>query len=168
MANVTSYSQLLIELQKVRDKALEGTGEKAKELVKDRIDKDVYDVYSPTDYIRTNDLRESVQPSKVKSNGNVAEVTIGHDINLIRSTGNQHRSIADDSSSVDSIAEIVHNGKVGAIYQSGYWRDAPWYDDSDAFANSRPYMDNAKEEMENGKYRDFMVEELEKQGIKVK
>ena len=42
MANVSSYSQLLKELQKARDNALKGTGEKTKDLVKDRIDKDVY------------------------------------------------------------------------------------------------------------------------------
>lgn len=157
LANVSSYSALLKELQRVRDKALQGTGEKTKQLVKDRIDEDVYSVATPDVYERTYELRESVQPSKVESKGNVAEVEIGHDTNLIGSySPNQHYSVVDGSSSVDYIANIVNNGESGKIYGEGYW------------TKKRPYMDNAQKEMEDGKYREFMEEEINKLGIKTK
>lgn len=156
MATVKTWKELEKALMRARDKALEGTGEKAKELVKDRIDKDVYSAGTPSVYERTYELRESVQPSKVKSTGNIAELEIGHDTSLIGSyEPNQHYSVVDGSSSVDSIALIVHDGRSGKIFGNGYWTE------------ERPYMSNAKEEMEDGKYREFMKEELKKQGYKV-
>lgn len=157
MATVKSWSDLEKALRQARDKALEGTGEKAKELVKDRIDEDVYSVATPSEYIRTYELRESVQPSKVNSRGDVAELEIGHDTSLIGSyEPNQHYSVVDGSSSVESIAEIVHDGKSGLIFGNGYWTEP------------RSYLDNAKEEMKDGKYKEFMEKELNKMGIKTK
>ena len=169
LAKVSSYSALLAELQKARDKALKGAGEKAVDVAKDRVDKDVYATYNPKQYNRTGQLRDSIDASEVKSSGNTAEVKISHNTDEIHATPpNQHYSVVDGKSSVESIAEIVHNGRTGAIGQSGYWKDAPWYDEGDAFAVPRPYMDNAREELENGKYKNFMKEELIKQGYKVK
>lgn len=168
MATVKTYKELEKALMKARDKALKGTGEKTKVLVKDRIDKDVYDTYTPNSYERSYDLRESVEPSDIRSKGNISEVKISHNEDKIRSVGNQHRSVVDGRSSSHSIAEIVHNGKTGAIYQSGYWKDAPWYRSDDTFAKPRPYMDNAKKEMEDGKYKEFMIEQLKKQGLDAK
>ncbi len=158
MAKVTSYSQLLKELQKARDRALEGTGKKTEDVVKKRIDTDVYDVGDPKEYIRTFELRESIKSSNIKSSGDIAEVEIKHDTSLIHSNPslNQHASAIDGSSSVDSIAEIVHDGKSGKLFGQGFW------------TKKRPYMDNAKEEMEDGKYKQFMMEELKRMGYKVK
>lgn len=157
MANVSSYSQLLKELQKARDKALKGAGNKTVDVVKDRVDKDVYEAGSPIEYSRTYELRESLVADDFKASGNIAEITIKHDTSQIHSTApNQHYSVVDGSSSVESIAEIVHDGKSGHIFgSSGYW------------VKPRPYMDNAKEIMKDGKYRDFMKDELKKQGFKV-
>ncbi|HZK00615.1 MAG TPA: hypothetical protein VFC79_11430 [Tissierellaceae bacterium] len=154
---VTTYKELEKALMKARDKALKGTGENTKDLVKDRIDKDVYAAGTPNTYERTYELRESVQPSKVESKGSIAEVKIGHDEGLIGSySPNQHYSIVDGSSSVHSIAKIVHDGKSSHILGTGYW------------TNPRPYMDNAKKEMRDGKYKDFMIEQLKKQGFDAK
>lgn len=159
MAKVSSYSQLLIELQKARDKALKGAGDKTSELVKKRIDEDVYGVEpSPKEYVRTYELRESIKPSKVTSSGSIAELEISHDTSLIHSNRdlNQHASAVDGKSSSHSIAEIVHDGKSGLIFGTGYW------------TKPRRYMDNAKEEMKGGKYREFIKNELTKQGYKIK
>ena len=157
MASVKTWGQLEKALQQARDKALKGTGGKTKDLVKDKIDKDVYMAGNPIKYERTYELRESVQPSKVESKGSIAEVKIGHDESLIGSySPNQHYSIVDGSSSVHSIAEIVHDGKSSHILGTGFW------------TKPRPYMDNAKKEMKDGKYKDFMVEQLRKQGFDAK
>lgn len=157
MANVSSYSALLRELQKARDKALKGAAEKGVDVVKDRVDKDVYEVGSPTIYERTYQLRERLDVTKFESKGNVAEATIGHDTSKMTSVSDlgQHASLIDGSSSVESIAEIVNDGKAGHILGTGFWTE------------KRSYMSNAEEIMKDGKYRDFMVEELKKQGYKV-
>ncbi|MGJ0846638.1 hypothetical protein ACR77J_08115 [Tissierella praeacuta] len=156
MANVTNYAQLLKELQKVTGKSLKGAGEKTVDVVKDRVDKDVYEAGSPTVYERTYELRESLVADDFKTSGNTAEITIKHDTNQIHSTApNQHYSVVDGSSSVEGIAYIVHSGKSGKVFGEGYW------------TQERHYMSNAREEMKDGKYRDFMKEELKKQGYKV-
>ena len=147
MANVTSWTQLAKELQKARDKALKGAGEKGKELTKKRVDVDVYAMSKgePAVYERTFQLRESLVADDFKASGNTAEITIKHDTNQIHSTApNQHYSVVDGSSSVESIAEIVNNGESGKIFGEGYW------------TQKRSYMDNAREEMKDGKYREFI------------
>ncbi len=144
------------ELQRASGKALKGAGNKTVDVVKDRVDKDVYAVGSPTVYERTYELRESLVADDFKASGNTAEITIKHDTSQIHSTApNQHYSVVDGSSSVESIAEIVHDGKSGHIFGTGFW------------TSKRSYMDNAVEIMKDGKYRDFMKEELKKQGYKV-
>lgn len=158
MANVTSWKDLEVALQKARDKALKGAGEKGKELTKKRVDEDVYAMSKgePAVYERTFQLRESLVADDFKSSGNMAEITIKHDASQIHSTApNQHYSVVDGSSSVDYIAEIVNNGESGKIFGEGYWTEP------------RPYMDNTRKEMKDGKYREFMVDELKKLGYKV-
>ena len=112
----------------------------------------------PTTYKRTYELRESLVADDFKSSGNSAEITIKHDTDKIYSTEpNQHYSVVDGSSSVNSVAHIVHDGLSGHIFgSSGYW------------TKKRPYMDNAKKEMKDGKYKVFMIEQLRKQGFDAK
>lgn len=155
---IRTYQDLEKVLKMAAKEALEDTGEETTKLVKDRIDKDVYDVEpNPTEYIRTYELRESVEPSKIKDNGENLELEVGHNTDLIISNPdlNQHASAIDGKSSVDSIAEIVNDGKSGLIFGRGYW------------TKKRSYMDNAQQEMENSKYKEMMKKNLEKQGFKV-
>jgi len=168
MAQVRTYSQLLRELERARNRALMGASKKAEQLVKDKIDSDVYGTYSSEGYSRTYQLRESVEASNVEVVGNKAVVFIEHNESKITSSGNQHRSVVDGYSSASVIANIVHNGFTGAIGQSGYWKSAPWSKPEHTYANARPYMDNAKMEMQNGKYRKFMIEQLRGQGYTVR
>ena len=135
--------------------ALEDTGDEATELAKDRVDKDVYGTGSPTEYVRTYELRESIEPTKAKCKDGVVELEIKHNTDKIGSyEPNQHMSVLDGSSSVESIAEIVHDGKSGKIFGEGLW------------TKKRRYMDNTKEEIKNGKYKEMMKRNLEKRGIK--
>ena len=135
--------------------ALEDTGDEATELAKDRVDKDVYGTGSPTEYVRTYELRESIEPTKAKCKDGVVELEIKHNTDKIGSyEPNQHMSVLDGSSSVESIAEIVHDGKSGKIFGEGFW------------TKKRSYMDNTKEEIKNGKYKEMMKRNLEKRGIK--
>ena len=158
LVSVTSYSQLLIELQKAKDKALESASKKAVDVVKDRVDKDVYQAGIPTIYERTYQLRDRLDVLKYENKGNISQAMIGHDISKMTSVSDlgQHASLVDGSSSLHSIAEIVHDGKSGHILGIGFW------------TNSRSYMANAQDELENGKYKQFMVERLKSMGYNVK
>ena len=157
MANVKSYKDLEIALTRALAKAMPKVGDKTAELVKDRIDKDVYATGSPTVYERTYELRDSVEAGKITVGKSTVETEIGHNPTEIGSyEPNQHYSIVDGSHSSDSIAEIVHDGKSSHILGTGFW------------TKKRPYMDNAKKEMKDGKYKDFMIEQLRKQGFDAK
>lgn len=159
LANVTSYSQLLKELQKVRDKALKGTGQKTKELVKEEIEKEVYSIPAG-EYERTGGLKESMTNFPLESKGNVAEVKIAHDIDKMSydTSRFQHGSeYWEPNDYREYVAQTVHDGTSGSLFgTSGHWREP------------KPYMDNAKEEMEDGKYKQFMEEEINAMGIKTK
>lgn len=153
---IRTYKDLEKVLKKAAEKALKDSGKDATELVKKRIDEDVYGVAEPDEYLRTYELRESVEPSGVKSKGNTFELEVGHNTDKIGSyEPNQHMSVVDGTSSVGYVADIVHNGKSGKIFGEGYW------------TKKRPYMDNAKEELEDGKYKEYMKDSLTKQGFKV-
>ena len=158
MASVSTYSRLIAQLQKARDRALKDSAEKGVEVAKDRVDKDVYAAGTPLIYSRTYQLRDSLDVTSFKSSPNSAQATISHDESRITSVGYlaQHASVIDGSSSVHSIAEIIHEGKGGLALGEGWWR------------SKRPYISNAEQELRDGKYRQFMIESLKRQGYKVK
>lgn len=157
MKGIKTYSDLEIALTRIIAKAMPGVGDKTAELVKNRIDQDVYGVGTPSVYERTYELRESVEAGKITVGKSTVETEIGHNTTEIGAYDpNQHYSVVDGSHSTDSIAEIVHDGKSGKIFGEGYW------------TQKRSYMDNAKQEMEDGKYKQFMEEEINKLGIKTK
>lgn len=161
MTEVRSYGQLLKELQKARDAALKDTGDEVAEIVKKEVDNAVYNSYTPEDtsegYKRTGELRESIESGDVESSGDVANIEIKHNTSKIGSySPNQHMSMVDGKSSAKSVPEIVHDGKSGKIFGEGAW------------TQKRPYMDNAKQEVKKGKYKDSMKKNLKKQGFTVK
>lgn len=154
---VRTYSELLTALNQAKDNALKGAAEKAVDVVKERVDKDVYAAGTPFVYERTYQLRDRLDVVDFRTSGNASIATIGHDTSKMTSVGYlaQHASVVDGSSSVHSIAEIVHDGKAGHILGSGFWTKA------------RPYMANSIIIMGNGKYREFMLEMLRKGGHNV-
>lgn len=158
MANVTSYAQLLKELQKARDKALEGTGKKVAEIAREEIQQAVYDI-PEGDYERTGDLKDSLIDFPLEVKGDVAEVEIKHDWqNMSRDPSKfQHASPYWSPWDYRSfVAETVHDGTSGSLFgTSGHWR------------HEKPYMDNTKDRLEKGKeHVKAMKEELNKMGIK--
>lgn len=149
-------------LKLIAKNALEDTGKKTTKLVKDRIDKDVYGKFEPSEYIRTYELRESVAPSDVEDKGNSIEISIEHDFDKIGSyPPNQHYTVGKKyaerygTDSSKYVPWYVHDGESGDIFGSeGEWMEP------------RPYMDNAKDDMKNGKFKEFMEESLNEKGIK--
>ena len=137
---------------------MKGAAEKGVDVVKDRVDKDVYNKNTPLVYERTYQLRDRLDVIDFKSSGNSSTATIGHDTSKMTSVAYlaQHASVVDGSSSVHSVAEIINFGKGGKILGDGWW------------IKPRPYMDNATDIMKNGKYKEFMIEQLRKQGFDAK
>lgn len=126
------------------------------DVVKKRIDDDVYS-YDPIEYERTNELKESVINTNAEINGNNISVQIKHDTNLINSySPNQHMSAINGEDSSDIIPYIVHEGKSGKIFGEGVWTEP------------RPYMDNAREEIESSKMHTKIIKDkLKNIGYKV-
>lgn len=173
MAKVKKWSDLLSAINKVANKALDEVGKEATNMVKDEIQKQVYDSYTPDWYSRTGQLKESVEvvDKKFSSRG-ISQIKIGHNFKKINpgsKDDGQYVSVVSGKSVVQSVPNIVHNGKAGAVYKKGYWRDSDWYKSGlHKFAEPRPYMDNVKQKMKDGEYKKLMKKELRKQGIKVK
>ena len=159
MANVTSYSQLLKELQKARDKALKGASEKAVDVVKASIEKEVYSIPEGT-YERTGDLKNSMTDFPLENKGNTSQVKIAHDTDKMSYSASKFQHASPYWSPwkyTNYVAQTVHDGTSGSLFgENGHWR------------RPKPYMDNAQQELENGKYRKFMSEMLKKQGIDAK
>lgn len=154
LVNVSTYGQLLKELQKASDKALLGVGKQAEQLVKARIDSDVYGVGTPKDYKRTYGLRDSIFSESV----GLGKLVIRHNWqNMDYNVENfQHASVYWSPWVYNRyLAETIHDGKAGGLFGQGFWR------------SPRPYMDNAKQEMTGGKYRQFMIEQLQGMGYTV-
>jgi len=159
MAQVRTYSQLLVQLQKARDKALAGVGDKAKDIVEAQIQKEVYDK-PEGDYERTYGLLNSLNNFGLEYKGVSAQVRIGHNWqNMPYNPSNfQHGSnYWQPNDYRQYISETVHYGTSGNLFGA----NQPWH-------KAKPYMDLAKEEMKNGKYKSFMIEQLRGQGYTVR
>lgn len=160
MATIKTWKDLEKALKQARDKALEGTGEKAKELVKDEIQKEVYDIPEGS-YERTHDLMTSLTDHELEVKGNTAQVEISHDWwEMSRDTSKfQHASPYWSPWDYRRyIAETVHYGTSGSLFGS---------DSSLHWRQPKPYMDNAKDRLSKGEYKKFMMEMLRKDGFKV-
>lgn len=151
--NVSSFAELERAIKQAVKSGMKEVGEKSKEVVKQKIDSEVYAKYSPVEYSRTYELRESVDSKDVGD----LEIEIYHDASKISPhSPNQHMSVIDGSSSADAIPEIVHDGLSGSALGDGAWRSA------------RPYMDKAAEEIESKDIAKKAIEqELKKKGFKV-
>lgn len=158
LANVTSWKQLEIALQKARDKALKAAGEKTVDVVKQEIQKEVYDIPEGT-YERTYALKDSLTDGELEIKGNTAQVEISHDwFNMPYNVEKfQHASpYWSPWKYTRYVAETVHEGASGNLFGTeGHWHER------------KPYMDNAKDRMSKGEYKKFMIDQLKKDGFKV-
>ena len=138
-------------------------GKVAERVVREHVDKDVYQAYSPSVYEATFELRESLFTKTPQIKNNIIEVEVKHNTDLINSyEPNQHHSVVEDYNPQDVsdwIPYIVHEGKTANI----------WGDSSDAaYLKPRPYFDNAREELEQSKeHVEALKNDLRSKGIVV-
>ena len=147
--------QLAASMQKV--------GETVERVVREHVDKDVYQAYSPKVYEQTFELRESLHTKTPRVKNDVVEVEVKHNTDLIHSyEPNQHHSVVEDYNPQDVSAWIPYLVSEGQTYNL-------WDDNSDAaYLKPRPYFDNAKKELEQSKeHVETLKRELNARGIKV-
>lgn len=136
-------------LKKVAKKALETEVAKtAEEVMKDKIDSEVYDVYTPTEYNRTFKLRES---SKTKMIDDTA-------LELYNDRFDEDEQISPETmlyhDSGRYIPSVIESGK-------GY----EWVEDEKIGA--RPFGAETYKELKDDKFKKALIKGIEKQGIKV-
>lgn len=156
MARYSTYSGLLAAVSAAMNASMPMVAKETEEIVKKHVDTDVYAVGSPKVYGRTGDLRNSVT-SEVWGGGMSCGALVYNDSGRISSAPPAtHMSVVTGASSAGSIAEIVHDGLSGMAFGQGYWME------------SRPYMDNAKNELRGGLYRFMVIMALRANGLDVK
>jgi hypothetical protein len=157
--DITSWKQLEKALLNSVRNSMEETGNKCEEVVREQIEEDVYSSYEPVEYTRTKELKNSIIHDNPKIKGNVVTTEIKHNTDMIGSyPPNQHMSVVDGSSSVHSIAEIVHEGLAPNIFNDN---DYPWM-------HRRPYMDNAAKKIKDEQIHvKSMKDSLMKKGFEV-
>lgn len=159
MAQITTYSQILDELKKVRDKALQKTAEESVKLSKEIIDRVVYDAGSPENYERTYQLRDSFRDNPLENSGDVAVVKLDHDTGKISANPSAFQHASPYWSPWDYskyVAKTVHDGGSGGLFGDGYWR------------SSRAYIPEISKELEGGKYKQLMLAQIRGMGFNAK
>lgn len=163
MIQIRNLKDLKKVLKPIIAEALEKTGEEVVERVaREHVDKDVYQAYDAKVYDATFELRDSIFTKSADIKNDTIEVVIKHDTNKINSYApNQHYSVIDSYSPRDVsdwIPWIVHEGKTANIWGDG-----------GAYLKPRPYMDNARDELEQSKeHVDDLVKRLKALGLNVK
>jgi hypothetical protein len=163
MPEFRSIKELNNYLKKQIADSMQKAGEVAERVVREHVDKDVYQAYKPEQYETTFELRESLFTKTPKIKNDTIEVEVKHNTDLINShEPNQHHSVVESYEPQDVsdwIPYIVHNGKTANI-----WGDDP----NTAYLKPRPYFDNAREELEQSKeHVEALKNDLRRKGINV-
>lgn len=156
MAQVTSYSEIISELKKVRDKALKKTAVDAVKISKEIIDRVVYDAGSPENYQRTYQLRDSFRDNPMESRSDVAIVKLDHDRGKITPNVSAFQHASSHWSPWDYsgyVAKTVHDGSSGSLFGDGYWR------------SKRAYIPEIEKELNGGRYKQLMLAQIRGMGF---
>lgn len=116
-------NQLLSYLKLQVAASLKETGEYLESKVKEQIDHDVYS-FTPTQYKRTGDLKDSVVSTTPINAGNTVSVSVEHNTNLIHN----HISQVDGMDVSPYIPYYVNEG-AGSLFGEGFWTQRRTYID---------------------------------------
>ena len=131
MGQVHTPASLALKLQSVIRDALENeVSEKMVDIVKEQVNKDVYAKYTPSEYERTESLKESVQRT-INSSNDGAEILIDHDDAKMN-----YWSVLGDDVDQQGIPRMIEDGTIHPLFGGGF-----------SYLQPRPYMNNSKEEI---------------------
>lgn len=159
------YDQLQPYIMKIIKEVIEEVGYKINELMRENVDKYVYQAGNQTNYYAngtmqpTFELRDSIRSSKATVSGNQAEVTIAHNTDFMSVEPDEFIHGSNYWKTYDIrelLPEIINYGLSGDFFGSGWWQ------------KPRPYFDKTLEELrDQGKLRQWFIEGLQKRGLKV-
>ena len=124
---------LILKLDRELSSQLKTIGDLLVEDVKQHIDSDVYAVYEPKVYERTENLKKSISKSPVEKTTTGISIDVYSDDDIAKS-----HHMNDLNTPIESYAGIVESG-IG--YDYGSWNGHPW----DYQTLQRPFMKNAIE-----------------------
>jgi len=128
--------------------SLKETGEYVESEVKEQIDQDVYS-YTPSQYDRTGDLKNSVVSREPINTDNTVSVLVEHDTNLIYN----HISQADGMDVSPYIPYYVNEG-AGPLFGDGFW------------TQKRAYIDHTLNKLRStGSHVEMLRRSLKNKGI---
>ena len=146
--NIKSYSQLEKVLKEKVEKAMKNeVAKKTKEVVQKNVEDVVYSVGEPTVYERrnlTNGSLGDMEEMKHEYKDGVLEVTNEADYNP---------KFSSDGINDESLAYNI---------EYGYGSRDRWYNEP------RPFIEESRNDLRNGEFKDSLAEGLTKQGLKVK
>jgi hypothetical protein len=148
-------------LKKVAKKALETEVAKtAEEVMKDKIDSEVYDAYTPYSsdgetphYERTYKLRESTKTEMI---GDTILMLYNDRFDEDEQISKENAFYHDSGRYIPSVIES------GKGYEWGYERDL------DSEIGARPFGEKTYEELKNGEFKKALIRGIKEQGIKAK
>lgn len=141
VAGITSYSQLLKELERIRTEIMEKeVADKATELMQENIDTEVYKAYTPmSDNSRTGKLRESV------------ETGMQQDDTLVVYNSRM------DTGFKGELRDVVGVIETGKGYNYG--------GNLDERIGKREFIKATKEDLKNGEFRQALKDGFKNRGI---
>lgn len=141
MPTFSSIKQLETYLKKAIQDSMEDVGRDVEQVVRDNLEKEVYQPFEPEEYIRTRELMNSLT-HKTKKNGNEATVEVKNDEDMFYDNyaPNQHMNVTNGNDlPLDALVDIVNNGKAGRIFGEGAW------------TKPRPFMTDSQKDVEKKK-----------------
>ncbi|WP_142385269.1 hypothetical protein [Bacillus sp. UMB0728] len=131
--------------QTIQDSLKTDVSKKIVKVAEDRVQKDVYNVYTPKEYTRSGELKKSFE---------VKEIPNGIEIENTRKDGNRE---------IDEIIEYGHDKSA-----QGYEYPA-YYPGGDNFTQPRPFIENTRQQILNENiHADELRKSLNKKGLDVK
>lgn len=148
MANVSSYSQLLKELEKVRDNVMKNeVAKKTKEVVQKNVKEIVYEAGDPLFYTRRNLANGSL--------GDINEMEHEYKDGVLEVTN-------EASYNTRYIGGGIDENSLAYNIEYGYGSKDEWWNEP------RPFIEESREDLRNGEFKDAMIKGLKKEGINAK
>ena len=132
MANAHTIESFIKKLElTILDVVNNEVSDELVDIVKRHVEDDVYSKYEPTEYKRTKELKNSVQ-KEVELRGDNIEININHDSNQLN-----YESILGQELDPQKVPWLIEEGKIHPLFGGGF-----------SYLQPRPYMSNAKGEIE--------------------
>ena len=131
VANAHTIESLIKKLEStIIDVVNNEVSDELVDIVKRHVEDDVYSKYTPAEYKRTGDLKNSVQ-KEVELCGDNIEININHDDDQLN-----YESLLGQELDPQKVPWLIEEGKIHPLFGGGF-----------SYLQARPYMSNAHGEI---------------------